>query len=108
MPTHFPGNPTAKAAMIFNISNLLINSWQNSDTGATSINFGGIAPTPCEQLMLLVRENGISTTYFGSSVGTGNPLHINIEDECIKAQAPIAPFRIISITGLPSLEQLPL
>jgi len=108
VPTHFPGNPTAKAAMIFNISNLLINSWQNSDTAATSMNFGNNPATPCQQLMLLVRENGISTTYFGSSVGTGNPLHINIEDECIKAQAPIAPFRILSITGLPILEQLPL
>jgi len=108
VPTHFPGNPTAKAAMIFNISNLLVKSWNNNDTGATSLDFAPNGATPCQQLMLLVRQNGISTTYFGSGVGTGNPLHINILDECINAQAAIAPFKILSVTGLPILEQLPL
>ena len=111
VPTYFPGNPTAKAAMIFNISQLLVHSFQNDDTALTSIEFGpNPAATPCQQLMILENFNSISTTYFGSSVGTGNPLHINIADEChgVKAQAAIAPFTISSITGLPALEQLPL
>ena len=70
--------------MIFNISMLLVNSFQNDDTALTSIDFagGGNPATPCQQLMILERFNSISTTYFGSGVGTGNPLHINIADEC--------------------------
>jgi hypothetical protein len=110
VPTHFPGNPTAKAAMIFNISQLLVSSFENDDDALKSVAFGPNAATPCQQLMILENFNSISTTYFGSSVGTGNPLHINITDECggFKAQAAIAPFTISSITGLPALEQLPL
>jgi len=119
IPTHFPGAPNGKSAIIFHIGDLLIQSWQNNSLPNTSIRFGPVSPY--EELMLLVdattnpasqpprTKNNISTSYKTPS-GLIKGATINTEDDCFgeTVTAPISSFNIPSGNGTPVLEPLPM